>query len=149
MNGLYSDARFALIQMWSNDPHLMLELFRQVKMLQQRNFDVQVFLIEDGADMAFPNGIRRACMDDAVAENIIQGLDVMLLSGVTVLVCGKSYKDRSLDEAYGNVLLGITPETFYQYIEDAVQADLNLIIQGTTQQHLERLIDQRIKASMR
>lgn len=77
------DARFALIQMWSNDPYLMLELIRQVGMLQQKKFDVQIFLIEDGADMGFPNGIRKACMDDAVADNIIQGVDAMLDAGVT------------------------------------------------------------------
>lgn len=149
MNNVSDDSRFALIQMWANDPNLMLEMIRQVGMLQQRNFDVQVFLIEDGADMAFPNGIRKACMDDAIAENVIQGVDAMLDSGVTVLVCNKCYKDRSLDDSYGEMFLGISPDSFYQYAEDAVQADLNLIFQGTTQQHLERLIDQRIKLSLR
>lgn len=148
MNDLQNDSRFALIQMWANDPHLMLEMIRQVGMLQQRQFDVQVFLIEDGADMAFPNGIRMASMDDAIADNVIQGVDAMLESGVTVLVCNKCFKDRSLDERYGELFLGISPDSFYQYAEDAVQADLNLVFQGTTQQHLERLIDHRIQASL-
>jgi sulfur relay (sulfurtransferase) complex TusBCD TusD component (DsrE family) len=143
------DARFALIQMWSNDPYLMLELIRQVGMLQQKKFDVQIFLIEDGADMGFPNGIRKACMDDGVADNIIQGVDAMLDAGVTVLICNKCYKDRSLDDSYGAPFHGISPDSFYQYVEDAIQADLNLTFQGMTQQHLENIIDRRIQASLR
>lgn len=145
---LTNEDPLALLQVWSSDPSLMREAIRESRMLLEQDYEVQIFLIEDGADMGFINGVKRACLgDDKEAEALIQDMDNLLDDGVTILICNKSHNDRIADERYGATIFGIGPESFYQYISDHRSAALNLMFQGMSRNYTEKLMDLRIKAN--
>ncbi len=141
-----NESRLATFQMWSNDPAYMREVLREVGMLRRMGMDVVLFLIEDGADMAFPEGIRRACRDPQEAEEIIRSLDDELGTPTTVLVCKKCYEERQCGDArdLGPLLQGISVDAFNHFIEEVLQADVSLSLIGQTQQRLVQLMDERI-----
>jgi hypothetical protein len=143
--------RLATVQMWSNDPTYMREVLREVGMLRRMGMDVVLFLIEDGADMAFPKGISRACRDPEEAEAIIKGFDEELGTPTTVLICKKCYEERTRGDQrdLGALFQGISVDSFNHFIEEALQADVNLVLKGQSEERLLRLIDERIAASLR
>lgn len=145
---LANEDPLALLQVWSSDPSLMREAIRESKMLLEQDYDVQIFLIEDGADMGFKSGVQHACLgNDNEAEELIQDIDNLLDDGVTILICNKSHRVRIEDGRYGEMIFGVGPESFYQYISDHRSAEINLMFQGMSRNYTEKLMDLRIKAS--
>jgi predicted peroxiredoxin len=141
-----NEEKLVSIQLWANDPYLVKEFIRELGILVRMGNDVVVFMIEDGADNAFPAGIRKNCKDPALAEALIQGIDEAITSGVTFLACKKCHEERTAGDEHdlGEGFLGISVDAYNSFIDESMEADLTLTIQGWTQKRLEELMDDRL-----
>jgi predicted peroxiredoxin len=143
---MHEEERLVSIQLWANDPYLLKEFIRELGILDRMGNDVVVFMIEDGVDNAFPNGIRKNCNDPELAEELISGMDEVISSGVTFMACKKCYEERAAGDEHdlGKGFLGIMVDAYNTFIEECFEADLTLTIQGWTQRRLEELLDERL-----
>jgi predicted peroxiredoxin len=141
-----NEEKLISIQVWANDPYLIKEFIRELGILIRMGNDVVVFMIEDGVDIAFPEGLRRICNNSAQAEELIVGMDEAITSGVTFLACKRCYEERTAGDQHdlGEPFLGITVEAYNTFIQECLEADLTLTIQGWTQKRLEELMDMRL-----
>jgi predicted peroxiredoxin len=141
-----NEEKLVSIQLWANDPYLVKELIRELGILGRMGNEVVVFMIEDGVDNAFPEGIRRNCKNSSLAEELIQGMDEAITSGVTFLACKRCHEERTAGDEHdlGEGFLGISVDAYNTFIEESMEADLTLTIQGWTQKRMEELLDERL-----
>ncbi len=141
-----NDEKLISIQLWANDPYLVKEFMRELGILGRMGNDVVVFMIEDGVDNAFPEGIRKNCKDPALAEELVKGMDEAITSGVTFMACKRCYEERTAgdEQDLGDLFLGVMVDAYNTFIDESLEADLTLTIQGWTQKRLEELMDERL-----
>ncbi|WP_035236548.1 hypothetical protein [Desulfobacter vibrioformis] len=144
------DEQLAAIIMWSNDPYLAKELIREIGILNRMGMDTMVFLIKDGTDLAFPDGIKNICHDPQLQEDLLTGIESCLDSGTFFLACKDCYKKRTAGDKndLGKPFLGIGVDAFNNFITEAMQADIFLTLQGFTEKRIIELIDQRIAKAL-
>jgi len=140
------DEQLAAIIMWSNDPYIVKELVRQLGILNRMGMDTMVFLIEDGADLAFPGGIDNICHDPMLREDLLTGIESCIDFGTFFLACKKCYEKRTSGDKndLGKPFAGIGVDAFNNFITETMQANIFLTLQGFTEKRTIELIDQRI-----
>ncbi|MGD9825041.1 hypothetical protein [Desulfobacter sp.] len=145
-----TDEKLAAIIMWSNDPYIAKELVRELGILHRMGMDTMVFLIEDGTDLAFPDGIKNICHDPRLQEDLLTGIESCLDLGTFFLACKKCYKERTAGDKndLGKPFVGIGVDALNNFVTEAMQADIFLTFQGFTEKRIIELIDQRIEKSM-
>jgi len=144
------DEQFAAIIMRSNDPYLAKELIRELGILNRMGMDTMVFLIDDGTDLAFPDGIKKICHDPRLREDLRMGIESCIAFGTFFLACKECYKKRTAGDKndLGKPFLGIGVDAFNNFITEAMQADIFLTLQGFTEKRMIELIDQRIAKAL-
>lgn len=145
-----TDEQLAAIIMWSNDPYMVKELIRELGILDRMGMDTMVFLIEDGTDLAFPDGIKKICHDPKLREDLLMGIESCIDSGTFFLACRECYIERTAGDKndLGKPFVGVGVDAFNNFITEAMQADIFLTLQGFTEKRIIELIDQRIAKAL-